>query len=394
MSGEKHLLVVDDEKMIREWCRRVLVKQGYTIDTAENGFEALKKLEQQQYDLCLVDNNMPLMTGLEFLKAVKRDYPGVNVMMMTGYGTIEIAITAMKAGADEFILKPFGADYLTYSVNKCFEKISLSHENTELRRINEKLREFHAVTDKFITITSHELRTPITHLKGVVEIFNAADSSTMTAQERNKYWNILCSAVTHLEEIVNNMYFIAQNDYHGCLLDIQKLNVNELVEELTFVYEPMIKKRSHQLQINLASNLPLILADRVKIRKLITAVIDNAVKFTADGGELVIETVYKVPNIHILISDNGIGIPSEEQGKIFNQFYEVQSASQHKSDKNSFLAGGLGLGLSIAKSIVEAHNGVIKVTSEPGNGSCFEIILPGSSHQPVLAENATNILAN
>jgi two-component system response regulator HydG len=163
---KKRILVVDDEEVIRSICFRSLEPKGFHVELAENGLHALEFMRAGTFDIVFTDFKMPLMDGIELLESLKRDYPFAEVIIMTAYATIESAINAMKIGAYDFILKPIKPDQIRLVAAKCLEKIALNEENKALRLANQQLSELQSMKDKFIAITSHELRTPVSHLKG------------------------------------------------------------------------------------------------------------------------------------------------------------------------------------------------------------------------------------
>lgn len=182
-TGATKILIVDDERVVRHICQLSLETERYTIFAAENGIKAMEWLRSEpEIAIVLSDLKMPGMTGLELLNAIKRDFPHVEVIIMTGFATIENAIEAMKLGAHDFLLKPLKAEQIRLVINKCREKIALSQENLALKRANEKLHELQTAKDKFIAITSHELRTPVSHLKGYLR------SSMATILARSRRW--------------------------------------------------------------------------------------------------------------------------------------------------------------------------------------------------------------
>lgn len=379
MNNSNKLLVVDDEEVIRDLCREILSRQGYGVDTAENGMAALKKVARSNYDLVLVDYNMPVMDGLELLGNIKRDYPFVEVIIMTAFGTIRNAIEAMKKGAYDFILKPFNADQIEVVVRNCLEKVHLDKENQELRRFNQKLQEIQEMKDKFIAITSHELRTPLSHVKGYLGILNDNSDANSTT-ERKEYWNVVHAAVEQLEHIVSNMYGIALIDNGGLRIEKSDFDINQLLEQMVQEYQLTLKKRKQRLFVALCDESIQYYGDRLKIKQMCNALIDNAIKFTPDGGKIYLTTQIDEDYYKVTVRDNGIGIPEEELGKIFEKFYEVQNTDHHTTHKTDFMGGGLGLGLSIAKAIAEAHGGGIKVSSKLNEGSEFQVFLPHENY--------------
>ena len=199
---EKNILIVDDESVVRDVCRRSLDSQGYHIELAENGIAALDRLNKQPFDIVFTDLKMPLMDGVELLEAIKLDYPFSEVIVMTAYATVKSAIEAMKIGAYDFILKPIKPDQIRVVVAKCFEKIQLGFENEALREANNKLIDLQNMKDKFLAITSHELRTPVSHLKGFLGILDQEVFYRISDEERGQCMEVILDAVTELENIV------------------------------------------------------------------------------------------------------------------------------------------------------------------------------------------------
>lgn len=376
MSDARSLLIVDDEQVIRDLCSELLAREGYAVESAENGMTALKMIRKSNFDVVLVDVNMPVMNGIELLESIKRDYPHLEVIIMTAFGTIQNAIEAMRKGAFDFILKPFNLDQIQVVTKKCIEKIDRDKENQELRNVNEKLREIQEMKDKFIAITSHELRTPLSHIKGYVGILNDELADSIPEKDKKEFWKIVKSAVEQLEHIVNNMYGIAKIDNQGVRVKKQKFNLHEMLKQMKTEYQLTLTERRQRLNLSLSGDFTIFHGDRLKVKQMCTALIDNAIKYTPDGGDICLSTSQDKNYCIVTVSDNGIGIPQDKLGQIFEKFYEVQDTDYHSTSQTDFLGGGIGLGLSIAKAIAEAHGGGIKVISKVNEGTNFKIFLP------------------
>ncbi|RMD92659.1 MAG: hybrid sensor histidine kinase/response regulator [Calditrichaeota bacterium] len=376
-AAKPRVLVVDDEKVIRHVCKLSLQKAGYTVESADNGLLALEMLRQNdEIGIVITDLKMPGLSGLELLDNIKRDYPHVEVIIMTGFATIESAIEAMKLGAYDFILKPLKAEQIRMVVNKCQDKIQLSKENVALRRAYEKMRELQTMKDKFLAITSHELRTPVSHLKGYLSILNDEVYQELDEKEREECMRVILTAVSDLEEIVTNMFEIFQLENRQLLLKFEKVNLKDLLQQVLAEFKYAAKDRQQEIELNLSSQNTIIQADRLKLKGMVSELVQNAIKFTPDGGKIVISNYDEENFCVISVKDTGIGIPVDEQGKIFEKFYEVQNTDYHSSSHFGFKGGGLGLGLPLARAIAEAHGGGIKLTSVPKKGSDFRIYLP------------------
>ena len=375
-SKGKKILIADDEEIIRKICDITLTKSGYRVLTAKNGVDALNILSKYEYDIALIDLKMPLMGGLELLHNLRRDFPHIHVIIMTAYATIENAINAMKEGAYDFILKPFKADQLRVVVDRCAKSIDLNKEVQELKLAYKKLKEVQDMKDKFIAITSHELRTPVSHIKGYLTILSDDAYKNITEQEQYEFMNIIKSAVTDLENVVHNMFEITKIENGQLTLNIDKFLLNDLIGQVVHEFQYVQKKRNIEL---ITSDLEVPLAiegDRQKLKQVISELLQNAIKFTPDGGKIEINAKTEDDLFILKIIDSGIGIGDSEKSKIFEKFYEIQNSDYHSSSKVNFMGGGIGLGLTIAKAIVEAHHGRIIVNSIPKRGSEFTVISP------------------
>ena len=133
MAGER-ILVVDDEKLIQELCRRILVKKGYQVKTVSNGRDALKVIKQNRFDIFVTDIKMPGMDGLQLIEEVKKHQPNIIPMIITAHGTVDTAVESLKLGVMGFIIKPFIPNTLLISIENVLEKVEIMRENTRLKK--------------------------------------------------------------------------------------------------------------------------------------------------------------------------------------------------------------------------------------------------------------------
>lgn len=385
----KRILVVDDEEIIRNVCKRSLQKKGYEVEVAEHGVQALDMIEKNDYPVVVTDLKMPLMDGNELLEVIKRDHVHVEVVMMTAYATLEGAIDAMKKGACDFLLKPIKPDQVRLVVDKCFERIALDRENEALRTANKKLAEVQEMKDKFIAITSHELRTPVSHLKGYLGILDDDFFEHISADERKHCMDVLNKAVSNLEQIVTSMYRLDHLEKKDWPLEREEIDINNVIDGVFADFDVLARKRNHKLSVEKTSEVATVLSDEKQLKSMLTELVQNAVKFTPDGGEIKISARIEEGYCVLSVADNGIGIAPEEQGKIFEKFYEVQNSNYHSSSKNAFLGGGLGIGLPSVKAIVQAMGGRVKVKSQLSQGSEFQVYLPLAHNRQSKPEELT-----
>ncbi|MCK4892820.1 MAG: response regulator [Calditrichia bacterium] len=378
-KDEIKILVVEDEEIIRMMFKQSFSNWGFKVDTAENGKEAFDKCQNGLYDIVVTDLNMPVMDGMELLKKLKSKVPHQEVIVVTGYATIESAIEAMKLGAYDFILKPVNFDHVQFTINKLFTKIRAEAENEELREINTQLMELHEMKDKFLYITNHEIRTPLTIIKGYIDVLRGLISNP--GGEVTETLTILEDTTTELNELVDRMHLLKSLELGEIERDNDSLDLKEILSKVYRELGSLFKIRNIDLKVMVDKKPLFVTGDYRQVRLLMRELFHNALKFTPDKGSVVVKLEFKNDQIHYSVKDTGVGIPYEKQKLIFDRFYEIQDVVNHRSSKKDFLGGGLGIGLSMVKEIVEGMKGKVELISEPGEGSEFKIVLPFTKPQ-------------
>jgi CheY-like chemotaxis protein len=187
---------------------------------------------------------------------------------------------------------------------------------------------------------------------------------------------------THrLARIVNELLDISKIEENKLVLRKDLISLEEVIKEIADEQKPSLDKRGHTLSLEIEPDMPPVFGDHDRVAQIIINLLGNAIKYTPDGGHIRIVARGEENMAHLRVIDNGIGIKTEDIGKLFKRFATVGDVTKHKSGKDEFLAGGTGLGLSIIKGIVEAHQGQVWVESEYGVGTTFHVTLPLSRRQ-------------
>ncbi len=384
-ENDLHILVVEDEKLIREIFQQALENWGFTVQVAENGMEALQLLRETPFHIVITDLNMPLMDGMTLLHKIKDNWPYIEIVVVTGHATIEAAIEALKHGAYDFILKPVNFEQVRLTLKRCFQKIKAESENAELREVNARLQELNELKDKFLSITNHEIRTPITIIKGYLEIL--ASMIQDDDPEIQEIFSILKNTSNELVESLDRMHVLSRLQ-QGEMLNIQQLlDVRDVAEKVYHEMHRLFTFRNITFELKLPGEPAIIFGNTGAMKMIIRELVHNALKFTPDGGRVDLK-LYNTQNyINIVVKDTGVGIPAEKQDAIFKEFYEVQDVIHHRSSQQEFMGGGMGIGLSLVKELVRNLKGRIAVESTPGKGASFIIYLPRATENQLRASH-------
>ena len=262
------------------------------------------------------------------------------------------------------------------------KNIEMAKINTELIRSNTELKRVSDLKSNFLSIASHELKTPLTSIKGYSDIIidtmkQKLDSGTYRMIES------INRAADRLHKVVNNILDVTRIEQKRLRLKPERLDMAALARECIEELSQFSLKRNIRFECVVQENLPQFLGDAMRMQQVFTNLFTNALKFSPDNSVVQVRIGLLTPSeFHIVIKDQGIGIESAEQKKVFDPFYEVASTNRHSTDFSKFMGGGTGLGLSIVKGIVERHGGRIWVESEgPSDenkfpGSEFHIVVP------------------
>ncbi len=378
---ENRVLIVDDEKEIRDFLFKALTRiAGFQVEVAENGQEALKKIEKEKFDLVLTDLKMPFVDGLHLISEIARTKPEILTVLMTGHGTIDSAIEAMKQGASDYLTKPLNLDETILRLKKVLEErqrfVRLKDYAEQLEKANLELRKIDAMKSEFVSVASHELRTPLAAIKNAIQLILSGKTGEIN-QNQAKFLSMAERNINRLTNILNDLLNLSRIESGRIELKFEKVALKNIVEHTVSSLKPQADGKSLSIEVELPDDLPPVYADRDKIEQVLVNLIGNAIKFTPEQGNIRVaaKPFYEKREggegrkIAVVVRDSGIGIPAEHLNSIFEKFFQVEG-SLHRS------AGGTGLGLAITKGLVEAHHGKIWAESEVGKGTTFTFTLP------------------
>ena len=383
---ESRILVVDDEKEIRIFLLKTLTQiAGFQVELAENGEEALKKIEKDKFDLILTDLQMPIMDGIQLVTEIAKSKPEILTVLMTGHGTIDSALEAMKHGASDYLMKPLNLEEIILRLKKVLEEkqrfVRLKDYADQLELANQELRRIDTIKSEFVSVASHELRTPLTAIKNAIQLILQRKTGEIN-EKQEKFLFMAERNINRLTNILNDLLNLSRIESGKIELQLKNVELKSLIEFTVSSLRPQADVKSIQIEVEGPEKLPTVYADWEKVEQILINLIGNAIKFTPDGGRILITSKLipkdrdggYVDKVAIFVKDTGVGIPPEHLESIFEKFHQVEN-SLHRS------VSGTGLGLSITKGLVETHQGKIWVESEVGKGSTFAFTLPVSNEE-------------
>jgi len=378
---ESRILVVDDEKEIRGFLSKALSRMGgFQVELAESGKEALQKIEKEAFDLVLTDLKMPKMDGLQLISEIAKSKPETLTIMMTGHGTIDSALEAMKRGASDYLMKPLNLDELIVRIRKVLEEkqrfVRLRDFAHQLEKANQELRRIDGMKSEFVSVASHELRTPLAAIKNAVQLVLKGTAGKIN-ENQAKFLSMAERNINRLTNILNDLLNLSRIESGRIELKFENVGLKGIIELTASSLRPHADGKSLKIDVEITEQLPTVYGDPEKIEQILTNLIGNSIKFTPDGGRILItakplsheEKGSYGDGVAVSVQDTGVGIPSEHLDTIFEKFHQVESSLKRS-------VSGTGLGLAITRGLVEAHQGKIWVESEVGKGSTFTFTLP------------------
>ena len=365
------ILIVDDAPENIISLKKVLEVNGFEVDTASSGEEALKKILKKSYVLIILDVQMPEMDGFEVAEAISgysKAKETAIIFLSAASANVNLITRGYSSGGLDYISKPVDMNILLLKV-KTFYRIyeqsrDLNEMQTKLLEEIEFRKEAERKKDEFISIASHELKTPMTSIKGYIQLL-----------ERSLNKEDLETTRIRLHKVQNQVEKL--NLLVADLLDISKIESGKL--KFNKKYFSFDKILDHVIEIMQQANPEVkfikkggidteIFGDEMRIEQVIINFMTNAIKYAPDSDEVHLTAERRGDEIYFSVRDFGIGMAKEHQQQIFDKFYRVEETSERFQ--------GLGIGLYICQEIIERHEGKIGVNSEPDEGSEFYFTIP------------------
>jgi len=366
------IIIIDDEKNVLNSLRRLFRDETFGIFFTTDHREAARILEQNTVKVVMSDQKMPKITGVEFLKTIKENYPRVINILFTGYADLKIATEAINKGeVYRFINKPWDDADLKTVVKQALNKYDLEEENRELARNikkqNEKLKKLYEAQKNFTLMVTHELRTPLATMQTAVEF--VSKTGGIKAREKDLLGKV-SNNIKRLNRLINDILELSKLEFEKVNLKIGAYQINKIIEEVILTQKPIAEKCGLYLKTELDNTFSKVKFDSDRVIQVLNNLINNAIKFTPRGG-VTVKSYFDGAGKNIIVSviDTGTGIDKEDIPELFKKFKQLANAS-------AIGAKGTGLGLAICKEIIDQHGGEIWAVSDAGKGSSFNFSLP------------------
>ena len=398
MREQPKVLVVDDEESVVVTIKAILQLDGYNVSTTTSGAKARAMVREVEYDLVLTDLRLEDGDGLDVLKAVRESFPETVTIMLTGYASLESAIQALRAGAYDYLVKPSEVEELRATVARGLERRRLGQElrlrvaeladlnNTlqlrideataELKERYEQLKELDRMKSQFLSIASHELKTPITAMSGFLQValrrvrrLGEGEAAAPVAEGLRgitEQLEVVYRQTGKLARLVDELLDVSRIQTGRIEFRYGDVDLSELANEVATRMQ--LTTTTHEITVRRDSE-NVVTADRDHLEQVLNNLLTNAIKYSPTGGAITIDVRPDDGGVRVSVTDQGIGIPEKELEAIFGLFYR-------SPDRAARDAAGMGLGLYISREIVVRHGGRIWAESGGVKGSTLNVVIP------------------
>jgi two-component system NtrC family sensor kinase len=371
-KSQIRLLLVDDEEDYRETIAKRLKVRGFIVFEASNGREAIDALSREPVDVVVLDVKMPVMDGMEALYHIKKDFPDIEVIMLTGHASPQDGVEGIKSGAFDYLCKPIEFEHLMSKIEQAYDKIIREKEKIREAEYKARLEQQMIATERLASVgimaagVAHEINNPLAiikesagWMKGLLDKpeFSGApmkESFEMALEKISK-------SVERAKKVTHQLLgFVRKDDSI-----FKEVNLQELVAEV----EDLVISQTTDKDIIIEKDIPagpvMIWSDPYQLRQVLLNLASNAIQASPRGGRLTIRVLETEDEVIISVRDAGEGIPKENLERIFEPFFTTKTTGQ-----------GTGLGLFISRNIMEKLGGKIELESRLGSGSTFTVKLP------------------
>lgn len=385
MIDKPHILIVDDDTALLQALPQTLSIRiiGVQVDTSDSAQRALELIQEHDYDVIVSDIKMPGMDGLALLAKIQELRPETPTLLITGHGEHQLAIQALRGGAYDYIQKPIDRDDFVASLQRAMQTHQLRRQvkglllSLELhassleclvQQRTRELAEANTAKDKFLSLASHELETPLSSLKSMVQLLQRQLANNNKLEVVSIGLSDMERSICRIEMLVKDLLDASLIETNRFVLHRKRCDLVELcrnfIDQFTAGAGPI--RTFEALGEPIEAEID---ADRMS--QVILNLLLHAHKYSPEGSAITLTLQQVGYEATISVRDMGGGMPAEMLSQIFEQYYRIPGIEVQDG-----ASSGMGLGLYISRKIVERHGGHLNVQSSPGQGSVFSIALP------------------
>jgi signal transduction histidine kinase len=361
----------DTNRELSDW----LTEQGHTVTTAGNQRRSFDLLSTQPIDLIVFDVSIPKKQGRQFLKKLKSEdtLSHIPVLITAEPAKLERVLEYIELGAEDYLFKPLDPTLAQIRLANNLEKKQLRDHN---RLMEASLQAAKIEQSKFVPFVAHELRTPLTSVKGYADLIKKGALGPISEAQAG-FLNTIVNNADRMADLITNLNDITRIEAQRLRVDFEDADINEVIAKVVRAFGDKISQKEQTLTLQVPEGLPSVWADPTRLNQILTSLLNNAHKYTPEQGQIILsvehQTKQNEPAAHgllqVTIRDNGYGISEADQPKVFEKFFR-------SDDPQIQEVAGAGLGLHLARRLVEIHGGRLWFESEHGQGSTFCFTLP------------------
>ncbi|HOW89456.1 MAG TPA: hybrid sensor histidine kinase/response regulator [Elusimicrobiales bacterium] len=374
--GVEHVLLLDNFKPAVEALAQALMGAGYEVTATMDGGEALRLCQKGTFHLAVIGTgiNFSGHSSAEITQKMREQDPDLRIIFMVDQYPLRTALQGVsqvvELGLDDAILKPVEASRLIFSVEKALERRFLMMENTRLlqetRELNRRLSQINDFQKNFFATVAHDVKSPLTAIIGYAGVLNAKLKAMPAMQ---KYASNIETSAETLNVLISDLVDLAAIESGKLRVEIGDLNLLSVVQVVYERVKIAAQKRGLTLSVEAPPSLPPLAGDNARIGQVVQNLCTNAIQYTKEGGKVTIKAEVLPDRVVVSVIDTGIGISKEDLPRVWERFFQTEAAKGMRK-------AGFGLGLKIAREIVQRHGGEMGIESELGVGSRFFFHIP------------------